>query len=144
VAVPELLTLGIVRTSMKTTVFAFLLCCGAFFQTQAADEPLVPAPLNAVISKIHPGMSIHDVETVLSTSYPKVAGHMGEWSGQTGYIDYKLDDRFTLSVSSMTRDGKEVVHDEILMYFFDWSAKRRVDIKIYDWDKQPPKAPPQK
>jgi hypothetical protein len=126
---------------MKITILAFLLCCGAFFQTRAADEPLIPLPSNAVVSKIHSGMSIHEVEAVLSTSYPKVAGHMGNWSGQTGYIDYKLDDRFTLSVSSITRDGKEVVHDEILMYLFDWSAKRRVDIKILDWDKQPPKTP---
>ena len=126
---------------MKITILASLLCCGVLSQTRAADEPLIPSRLNAVVSRIHSGMSIHEVEAVLATSYPKVAGRVGNWSGQTGYIDYRLDDRFTLSISSITRDGKDVVQDEILMYLFDWSAKRRVDIKILDWDKQPPKTP---
>jgi len=126
---------------MKITIIAFLLGCGALFQTRAADEPLIPLPLNAVVSRIHSGMSVQEVEAVLSRSYPKVAGHVGDWSGQTGYIDYKLDDRFTLSISSITREGKEVVHDEILMYLLDWPAKRRVDIKLLDWDKQAAKIP---
>ena len=36
---------------------------------------------------------------------------MGTWSGQTGYVDYKLDERFSLSISSITRGGKEVMHE---------------------------------
>ena len=66
---------------------------------------------------------------------------MGNWSGQTGYIDYKLDERHTLSVSSITRDGKELVHDEILLYLYDWPSKRRLDLKIYEWEKQTAKKP---
>jgi hypothetical protein len=118
---------------MKHQIIAFLFCFG-LLHSLAADEPLIPAALNAVLPKIHVGMTIREVEAALAPAYPKVKGQMGIWSGQTGYIDYKLDERHTLSVSSITRDGKEVVHDEILLYLFDWPTKRRLDLKIYEWE----------
>jgi hypothetical protein len=101
-----------------------------------ADEPLIPAALNAVLLKIHPGLTTNEVTAVLSPAYPKVSFQMGDWSGHTGYIDYKLDDRFTLSVSSITRGGKMVIHDDLLMYIYDWPAKRRVDLKVYCWEQK--------
>ena len=129
---------------MKTFILTFLFCCVTALRTQAADEPLIPTPLNNVLLKIRPGMTTNQVVSALSTAYPKVAGHMGDWSGQTGYVDYKLDERFTLSISSITRSGKEVVHDDLLMSLYDWQAKRRVDIKLYYWEGQSHKALPQK
>jgi hypothetical protein len=129
---------------MKTIVLVFLFCCFAALHTPAADEPLIPTPLNDVLLRIRPGMNTNQVLSALSTAYPKVAGRMGDWSGQTGYIDYKLDERFTLSISSITRDGKDVVHDDLLMYLYDWQSKRRVDIKLYCWERQSHKTPPQK
>jgi len=129
---------------MKTIILTLLFCCVTALHTQAADEPLIPALLNDVLLKIRPGMTTNQVMSSLSTAYPKVAGHIGDWSGQTGYVDYKLDERFTLSISSITRDGKEVVHDDLLLYLYDWQSKRRVDIKLYYWEEQPHKAPPQK
>lgn len=128
---------------MKHQIIAFLFCFG-LLHSLAADEPLIPAALNAVLPKIHVGMTIREVEAALAPAYPKVKGQMGIWSGQTGYIDYKLDERHTLSVSSITRDGKEVVHDEILLYLFDWPTKRRLDLKICEWEKQADKEPPSK
>lgn len=128
---------------MKHQIIAFLFCFG-LLHSLAADEPLIPAALNAVLPKIHVGMTIREVEAALAPAYPKVKGQMGIWSGQTGYIDYKLDERHTLSVSSITRDGKEVVHDEILLYLFDLPTKRRLDLKICEWEKQADKEPPSK
>ena len=125
---------------MKIVILALFYCVG-LIHLQAADEPLIPVALNAVLPKIHAHMTIQEVETVLAPAYPKVKGQMGTWSGQTGYIDYKLDERHTLSVSSITRDGKEVVHDEILLYLYDWPAKRRLDLKVYEWEKQADKQP---
>ncbi len=125
---------------MKHTILAFLFCFG-LLHSHAADEPLIPAALNAILPRIHAGMTIREVEAVLAPAYPKVKGQMGNWSGQTGYIDYKLDERHTLSVSSITRDGKELVHDEILLYLYDWPSKRRLDLKIYEWEKQTAKKP---
>jgi len=49
-----------------------------------------------------------------------------------------------LSISFVTRNGEEVVHDDLLMYLYDWRSKRRVDIKLYYWEGQSHKAPPQK
>ena len=129
---------------MKTIILTLLFCCRTALHTQAADEPLIPTPLNEVLLKIRPGMATNQVVSALSTAYPKVAGHMGDWSGQTGYVDYKLEERFTLSISSVTRNGKEVVHDDLLMYLYDWRSKRRVDIKLYYWDGQSHKEPSKK
>src|ERR1035438_4794372 len=95
---------------MKTTILTFLLCCAALFHARAADESLIPPALNSLLPKIHPGMTVHEVEAVLATAYPKVAGRMSDWDGMTGYIDYKLDDRYSLSVASINReDDKQIV-----------------------------------
>jgi hypothetical protein len=133
-----------IAISRMTSIIAFCICCLALLQAGAADEPLIPAPLNTVLLKVQPGMSTNQILAVLSPSYPKVSGHMGDWSGQTGYFEYKLDKRFTLSVSSIMRNGKELVHDDLLLYIFDWQTKRRVEIKLYSWDGQPRKDPPKK
>jgi hypothetical protein len=125
-------------------IIACFICCIALLQASAADEPLIPAPLNNILLKIQSGMTTNQVLNVLSRAYPKVTGHMGDWSGQTGYFDYKLDERFTLSVSSVMRDGKGLVHDDLLLYVFDWQTKRRVDIKLYYWEGQSHEEPPKK
>ena len=118
---------------MKTTILTYLFCIGVL-HLHAADEPLIPAALNAILPKIHAGMTVAEVEAVLTTAYPGVKGQMSLWSGQSGYIDYKLDERFTLSVASATVDKKTVVHDDLLFYLVNYSAKHRVDIKSYFWD----------
>lgn len=127
---------------MKQTIIA-LLFCASLLHSHAADEPLIPAALNAILPKIHARMTVPEVEAVLNPAYPKVKGEGGIWSGQTGYINYKLNERHTLSVSSITRDGKEVVHDELLLYLYDYPAKRRLDLKVYEWEKQTEKNPNQ-
>lgn len=121
---------------MKHVILVSLLVASLSY-LRAGDDPLIPAGLNVLLPKIRPGMTISQVEAALAPAYPGVKGQMGEWSGQTGTVDYKLDSRYTLSVSSITREGKEVVHDEILLYLYDWPAKRRLDLKVFDWEKQP-------
>ncbi len=91
-------------------------------------------------------MTVHEVETVLATAYPKVAGRMSDWDGMTGYIDYKLDDRYSLSVASINReDDKQIVQvvggGDMLFYIYDWPSKHRIEVKQYVWDdKQTKKA----
>ena len=128
---------------MNRAILALLFCIG-LLHSDAADEPLIPVALNAILPKIHARMTIPEVEAALAHAYPNVKGEMGFWSGQTGYIDYKLDERYTLSVSSITRDDKRVVHDEILLLLYDWPAKRRLDLKVYEWEKQPDNTPSEK
>jgi hypothetical protein len=129
---------------MKIIILIFLFCCITAVQVDAADEPLIPTSLNGLLLKIRPGMTTNQVLAVLSPSYPKVTARMGDWSGQTGYFDYKLDERLTLSMSSVMRDGRKLVHDDLLFYVFDWRTKRRVDIKFYYCDNQSHKEPSKK
>jgi len=125
---------------MNRAILALLVCI-ALLHSHAADEPLIPVALNAILPKIHARMTTPEVEAALAPAYPNVKGQMGDWSGQTGYIEFKLDERYTISISAITRDGKEVVHDEILLYLYDWPAKRRLDLQVFDWEKQPDKKP---
>jgi hypothetical protein len=127
----KLILICATRAVALAVVLIMSVCIG-----KAADEPLIPTPLNDVLLKIRPGMTTNQVLAVLSSSYPKVTARMSDWDGMTGYMDYKLDERFTLSISSITRDGKEIVHDDFLMYLFDWQSKRRVDIRLYNWAGQ--------
>ncbi len=120
---------------MKLTILA-LLCFWALAHACAADEPLIPAALNAVLPMIRSGMTISEVEGVLAPAYPTVKWHHGDGSGGSGYIEYRLDERHTLSVSSVKRAGDYVVHDTLLFYLYNWPAKRRLDLKIYEWEKQ--------
>ena len=128
--------------SLKHSILVLLFCLVPHLH--AADEPLIPVALNGILPKIHSQMTIIEVEAVLSPAYPNVKGEMNLWSGQTGYIEYKLDERFSLWVSSITQDGKQVVHDEILLYLYDWPAKRSMDLKVYEWEKQSDKKAPNK
>jgi hypothetical protein len=129
--------------SMKFIITCFI-CWIALFRADAADEPLIPAPLNTVLLKIRPGMNTNQVLAVLSPSYRKVEVQEGIWSGQPGYMDYKLDKRFTLSVSSVMWEGKQLVHDDLFFCVFDWQNKRRVDLTPYYWEGRSHKEPVQK
>jgi hypothetical protein len=113
-----------------------LLFASLMLAVRAADEPLVPQPLNSLLPGIHPGMTVHEVEAVLSRAYPKVSGQVSIWDGASGYVDYRLDDRFSLSVSSVNTlpDHLEpVVGTEVFFYVYDWPAKRRLELKTYVW-----------
>lgn len=103
-------------------------------QAQAEDEPLIPPALNAILPKISAGMKPAEVKKALAAKYPKVEYSQGVWSGGTGYFDFKLDERWTVSVAGDTdlRQG-EVVHRDILIYVFDHANKQRIEIKKYSW-----------
>jgi len=70
---------------MKSIVASFIFCT-ALLQISAAGEPLIPAPLNSLLVKIQPGMTTNQVLSVLSSAYPRVTVHMGDWSGSSGYL----------------------------------------------------------
>jgi hypothetical protein len=94
----------------------------------------IPPALNAILPKISAGMKPEEVKKLLAVKYPKVEYHLGVWSGQTGYFDFKLDDRWTLSVAGETDRSKgSIVHHDGLIYLFDRANKNRVEIKRYSW-----------
>ena len=128
---------------MKHTILTILLSF-CLLHSQAADEPLIPAALNAVLPKIQPRMTIREVEAVLATAYPNAKGGILDISGATGYIAYQLNERFILSVTLAVRDGKEVVHDDMQLILHDGSSKRRLDLKVFEWEKPKEKQPKSK
>jgi hypothetical protein len=101
---------------------------------RADDEPLIPAALNECLPKIVAGTSASELEKILVPAYPKAKARLGLWSGQTGYIDVQLDERFSLSVAAANGPVcQPVVHMDILIYVYDHKHKRRVEIKTYEW-----------
>ncbi|HLW66291.1 MAG TPA: hypothetical protein VKS79_13340 [Gemmataceae bacterium] len=114
--------------------FAFLLAKAA--GVHAEDQPLIPAALNECLPKIAPGMSMAEIEKVVTKAYPKAKARMGLWSGHTGYIDVQLDEQFSISIAAEDRrNGGPAVHKDLLIYVFDHTRKRRLELRQYDWEK---------
>ena len=121
---------------------SFILSLSALWlATSLAGEPLIPERLNAVLSEIRPEMKKEAVMRVLATAYPDVIAQPGDWSGQTGYIDFRLDDRYRISVAAkFDAKREEVVHDDLLIYIFDQAKKHRIEFRQYWWEKNEKKA----
>jgi len=116
---------------MRTFLCIFAsLAALAFARTE--DSSPIPPPLNSVLRQIRPAMKKAEVAIVLSKVYPKVKAQGGTWSGQTGYVGFVLDERYSLHVSAQF-DSKqeEVVHPDLLFYLFDNTKKLRVEIRQY-------------
>jgi hypothetical protein len=126
---------------MKAIVSIFIGCCIVAVQAKAADEPLIPAPLNKVLSKVHPGMTSKEVIAVIKPSYPSVSMSGAHWSGATGFYEYKLDARFGVSITFGGEVGKEVVHHDMVISVYDYQKKHRADIKFFYWKEEPEKKP---
>jgi len=118
---------------MRVTL-ACLVLLAPVTQLFADDQPLTPLRLNALLPKVTAGMTSREVTELLAMAYPKVECHLGLWSGQTGYIDFKLDDRHAVSIAAAS-DPKRgtVVHNDIRIYVLDHPHKCRVEIKPYHW-----------
>ena len=60
---------------MKHTILTLVFCL-CLVNAMAADEPLIPAALNAVLPKIHARMSVSEVEAVLAPIYQIGRAHV--------------------------------------------------------------------
>ena len=123
---------------MKMICLAILvLCASSLF---AADELLIPAPLNEVLMRIRPGMTGAEVKAVLVTAYPKVQALLGDWDGMTGYVDFRLDERYSVSFSAHTppdgalNESNAILGKNLLTYILDNQRKDRLEIHHYQWD----------
>jgi hypothetical protein len=135
---------------MQMTYFAILvLGASSLF---AADELLIPAPLNQVLTRIKPGMTGAEVKTVLVTAYPKALASLGDWDGMTGYVDFRLNERYSVSFSAHSPPGgapsesSARLGKNLLTYVFDHQLKHRLQIRDYQWDtpaEAEPKAKPE-
>ena len=111
----------------------FVLLVFSMTAVAMAEDPLIPTALNGVLPRVHPGMSGAEVKAVLATVYPKIEAHLGEWSGQTGYIDFRIDDRYRISISAQNPpsggpdEKTAIVHQDLIIYLFDEVRKERWD-----------------
>jgi hypothetical protein len=109
------------------------------------SEPLIPAPLNVVLPKIKAGMTPDEVKDVLAAAYPKLVRQDGPWSGQTGYIGFRLDERYTVLLSAHSdATGKTVMSDGPKVSVVDQTRKVRAEITIYAWGVEEKKDSPKR
>ncbi|HEV3146987.1 MAG TPA: hypothetical protein VGZ47_24070 [Gemmataceae bacterium] len=106
---------------------------------------MIPPALNERLPKITAGITSAEIEKILAPAFPKAKARLGTWSGQTGYIDVQLDERYSVSIAAQdSAQGGPVVHKDALIYVYDHVHKRRVEIKTYDWVNEQEKKAPEK
>ena len=59
----------------------------------AAEEPLLPDGVNQILGRIRPNMSEAEVEKIVKAYYPDAKATPSVWSGQTGYVEFKVTSR---------------------------------------------------
>ena len=109
----------------------------AFAGTYAADAPLFPDSINQILGRIQPNMSESQVETLVKKYYPDAEATLGIWSGQAGYVDFKVTSRHTISISEYnnpTNFALRFVHADMIIYIYDLDTKTRVNLSLYKWD----------
>ena len=110
---------------------SFLLVGAVAVPGGTADEPFIPAQLNALLPKITPGMTYADVGKVLSPAYPKLEKQFTMWTGRDD-IRFQLDDRFSLAISAIQdASSHAVVSSDPQISIFDRLHKLRLDIISY-------------
>jgi ankyrin repeat protein len=105
----------------------------------AADEPLLPASVNQIIGRIRAKMPEAEVEKVVQAYYPTAKSTSGDWSGQTGYVEFKLTPRYSISIGEYNAPNdfsQRFVHADMLMYVYDGDTKRRINISVYQWENE--------
>lgn len=105
----------------------------------AGEEPLFPDGVNQILGRIQPDMSEAQVEEIVKIYYPDAIRAGGIWSGQTGYVDFELTSRYSISVSEYNNPeniNSRFVHSDMILYVYDWELNRRINISFHNWDDE--------
>ena len=119
-------------------IAAFIVILTAITCACAGDEALLPDGINQILGRITSDMRETDVQALFRQYYPDAEGMVGNWSGQTGYVDYKLTPKHTVSISMYnppTDITHRYVHSSMTFYIYDWETKSRLIFSIYKWDE---------
>jgi len=121
------------------TIMAITLIFSVALHAFAADEPLLPDGVNQILGRIRPNMSEAELEKLVKAHYPEAKATPSVWSGQTGYVEFKLTSRHSISVAEY-KDPKgfksRFVHAHMIFYVYDWELKRRINISFHKWDDE--------
>lgn len=94
-----------------------------------AAEALLPARLNAALGGVRAGMTPDEVRGALAGAYPGLARADGPWSGQTGYVGFRLDERYSVLVAGQfDPQGRTVVSPGPRVSVVDQARRVRLDI----------------
>ena len=119
-------------------IWAIIVFLGVTTCAHAGDETLLPDGINQILGRITSDMSETDVHALFRQYYPDAEGMVGDWSGQTGYVDFKVTPKNTVSISmynSPTSINHRYVHSSMIFYIYDWETKSRLNFSIYKWDE---------
>ena len=83
------------------SVALFLSIALVIIPSAFANVPLLPIALNEILPRIDVGMTREQVVSLLAEKYPAVKTKQGLWSGQSGYMDFILDERYEIDVSAV-------------------------------------------
>ena len=72
------------------TILAIIVMLSVVPGLIANEEALLPDKINQILGRIKPNMSEAQVEKIVQTYYPNTKAILGRWSGQTGYVDFKI------------------------------------------------------
>jgi hypothetical protein len=107
---------------------------------KASAKPVIDVPL---LFQVRPDMTEAELAKLVQSQFPDAKPSPGDWSGQTGYVDFRLNSQYTLSVSEYN-DPKDFnlrfVHADTIVYLLDQEAKRRMNISFYKWEEKVPGA----
>lgn len=119
------------------TILAALASASLPLVVGAGDAPLMPDGVNQILGRITPNMAEAEVEKIVKKHYPDAKRTLGSWSGQTGYVEFKLTSRHSISVAEYN-DPKDFesrfVHADMMLYVYDWELKRRINISFHKWN----------
>jgi hypothetical protein len=115
-------------------IFALLAAALAF-----AAAPLVPAPLNEVLGRLRHGMTGAEALKEFLKAYPKTKLLLGPWSGSDGYLDFRLNERYSVLVSAGGGAGDltestACLSSKMIVSIIDLQRRHRLDIEDLDID----------
>ena len=119
-------------------ILAALVLTSIALAARAMAEPLLPDGVNQMLGRIQPNMSEAEVERIVKKDYPDAKTTPGPWSGVTGYVEFKLTARYSISVAEYN-DPKDFnlrfVHADMLLSVYDRDTKRRINISCHKGDE---------
>jgi hypothetical protein len=121
--------------SLIVSAFVFAVAFSSF----ADESPLFPDGVNQILGRIQPAMEETKLEKIVQTYYPDAAAVPGVWSGQTGYVEFRLTTRYTISIAEYSDPddfASRFVHQDMIFYVYDHELKRRTNITFYRWDEE--------
>ena len=101
--------------------------------------PLIPEKINSILGQIQPDMPEKELEKIVQSYYPKSKATLSIWSGRTGYVQFKISERYSFSVSEYNAPNdfeSRFVQKNMTIYVYDHEIQQRVNISLYNWDEE--------